>query len=64
MTCMRARRSSKFGQIRLQAAELAALERLKNPHRLIKGKIVCHFFSAILDQILFSSTARSAKELL
>ena len=29
MTCMRARRSSKFGQIRLQTAELAALEHLK-----------------------------------
>ena len=29
MTCMRARRSSKFGQIRLLTAELAALERLK-----------------------------------
>ena len=29
MTCMRARRSSKFGQIRLLTAELSALERLK-----------------------------------
>ena len=29
MTCMRARRSSKFGQIRLLTAELAALEGLK-----------------------------------
>ena len=29
MTCMRARRSSKFSQIRLLTAELAALERLK-----------------------------------
>ena len=29
MTCMRARRSSKFGQIRLLTVELAALERLK-----------------------------------
>ena len=29
MTCMRARRSTKFGQIRLLTAELAALKRLK-----------------------------------
>ena len=29
MTCMRARRSWKFGQIRLLTVELAALERLK-----------------------------------
>ena len=29
MTCIRARRSSKLGQIRLLTAELAALERLK-----------------------------------
>ena len=45
MTCMRAHRSSKFGQIPLLTAELAALERLK--------KWCCHCFSAILDQILF-----------
>ena len=38
MTCMRAQRSSKFGQIRLLTVELAALERLKNPHRLIMKK--------------------------
>ena len=29
MTCMRVRRSSKFGQIQLLTAELAVLERLK-----------------------------------
>ena len=29
MTCMRARRSSKFGQIRLLTADIAALEGLK-----------------------------------
>ena len=41
MTCMRAPRSSKLGQIRLLTVELAALERLKkNPHRLIMGKMV------------------------
>ena len=49
MTCIRARRSSKFGQIRPPTTELAALERLINPHRLIS----CHFFSAVLDPILF-----------
>ena len=54
MTCMRARRSSKFGQIRPPTMELAALERLKNPHRLILGKTVLQlFFSAVLDQIHF-----------
>ena len=30
--------SSKFDQIRPWTAELAALERLENPHRLIKGE--------------------------
>ena len=34
ITCTRACMSSKFGQIRPRTAELAALERLKNPHRL------------------------------
>ena len=54
MTCGRALRSSKLGQLRPQTAELAALERLKKPHRLIiMGKRCCHFFSAVLDQILF-----------
>ena len=40
MTCMRARRSLNFCQIRLLTAELAALDRLKKPHRLIIGKLV------------------------
>ena len=40
MTCMRARRSSNFCQIQLLTVELAALERLKNPHRLVIGKLV------------------------
>ena len=40
MTCMRARKSLNFCQIRLLTAELAALERLKNPHRLIMGKLL------------------------
>ena len=42
MTCMRAQK--KFGQVGLLTAELAALERLKNPHRLIMGKMVLPFF--------------------
>ena len=53
MTCMRARTSSNFGLIGPPTAELAALESLKYPHRLIKGKRCLHFFSAILDLILF-----------
>ena len=54
MTCMRAQRSSKFGQIRLLTAELDALERLKKiPIDLQWEKWCYHFFSAILDQILF-----------
>ena len=53
MTCMVGRRSSKFSQIRPPTAELAALEGLKNPHRLIMGKQCCHFSSAVLDQIHF-----------
>ena len=31
---------SKFGQIRLATVELAALEHLKNPHRLIMGELL------------------------
>ena len=55
MICMKTRRSLKFGHIRLPTAELAALECLKNPHRLIMGK---HFFSAIVYQILFIFVSR------
>ena len=52
MTCMRAGRSSKFGQIRLLTAELAALERLKkNPHRLIMGKTLLPLFLAVFEWI-------------
>ena len=53
MTCMRAQTSSNFGLIGPPTAELAALERLKNPHRLIMRKQCLHFFSAVLDLILF-----------
>ena len=50
---MISRTSSNLGQIRPRTAELAALERLKNPHRLIMGKPCHHIFSAIFDRILF-----------
>ena len=53
MTCMRAGTSLNFSLIGPQTAELAALERLKNPHRLIMRKQCIHFFSAVLDLILF-----------
>ena len=53
MTCMRARKSSNFGLIGPSTAELAALERLKNPHRLIMGKTMSPIFSAVLDRTLF-----------
>ena len=53
MACMRTRTSSNFGLIGPPTAELAGLERLKNPHRLIMGKGCLHFFSAVLDRILF-----------
>ena len=38
MTCMRAQRSSKFGQIRPPTAELAAPERLKKSPQTYNGK--------------------------
>ena len=43
MTCMRARRSSNFCQIRPLTADLAALERLKKPQKLIIGIGVATF---------------------
>ena len=45
--------SSKFGRIRPQTKELAALERMKKTHSLIMGKRCHHIFSAIFDWILF-----------
>ena len=50
---MRAWTSSNFSLIGPPTTELAALKRLKNPHRLIMGKRCLHFFSAVLDRILF-----------
>ena len=49
---MKPQTSSKFGQIRQPTAELAALERLKNPHRPIMVRRCFHFFSAVYDLIL------------
>ena len=54
MTCMRAGTSLNYSLIGPPTAELAALERLKkSPSRLIMEKGCLHFFSAILDRILF-----------
>ena len=39
-TPITSRTSSKFGQIGPRTAELAALEGLENPHRLIMGEIL------------------------
>ena len=53
MTCMRAGKILNFSLIGPPTAEFAALERLKNPHRLIMRKQCLQFFSAVLDLILF-----------
>ena len=53
MTCMRAGTSLNFSLIGPPTAELAALERMKNPHRLKMRKQCIHFISAVLDLILF-----------
>ena len=39
-TSITSQTSSKFGQIGQRNAELVALERLENPHRLIIGEIL------------------------
>ena len=44
MTCMRAQMSLNFGLIGPLTMELAALESLKNPHRLIMGKMMSPLF--------------------
>ena len=53
MTCIRAGTILNFSLIGLPTAELAALERLKKFFRLIMRKQCLHFFSAVLDLILF-----------
>ena len=47
MTCIRARTSLNFDLIGPSTAELASLERLKNPHRLIMGKKDVSTFSRL-----------------
>ena len=44
--------SSNFGQIGPLTTELAALERLKNSHRLIMGKCYLHASSFIFNRII------------
>ena len=56
MTFLRAGTSLNFSLIGLPTAELAALECLKYPHRLIMRKQCLHFFLAVLDLILFILT--------
>ena len=53
MTCIRAGTRLNFSLIGPPTAELAALERLKNPHWLIMRKQCLHFFLAVLDLNLF-----------
>ena len=53
MTCMRAGTGSNFSLIGPSTADLAVLECQKKQHRLIMGKRCLHFFSAVLDRILF-----------
>ena len=48
MTCMRAGMSLNFSLIGPPTEELAALERLKNAHRLIMGKDVSTFSQLFL----------------
>ena len=54
-TTIISRMSSNFGQVRPQIAELAALERLENPHRLIMGKNVV----ATLAPLFFTGSSSS-----
>ena len=56
---MKARRSSKFGQVGPPTAELCALERLKNPQRLIMWKTVLPLFLSWLDRIFFKLTGNN-----
>ena len=52
MTCMRAGRSSKFGQIQLLTVELAALEHLKKSPLTYNGKnIVASFYAPNFEKV-------------
>ena len=50
--CIKSRTSSNFGQIEPLTRELAALEVLKNSHRLIKGKCCLHTSLFIFYRII------------
>ena len=50
--CMKSRTSSNFGQIGPLTTELAAIEHLKNFHRLIMGKYCLHASYFIFDRII------------
>ena len=52
-SCIKSRTSSNFGQIGSLTTEFAALERLKNSHRLIMGKWCLHANSFIFYRIIF-----------
>ena len=51
-TCIKSQTSSNFGQIGPLTTELAALEHLKNSHRLTMGKWCLHASSFIFDWII------------
>ena len=51
-TCIKSQTSSNFGQMGPLTMELAALERLKNSHRLTMGKWCLHASSFIFDRII------------
>ena len=52
--------SSKFGQIGPWTTELAALERLKKSHRLIKGKMMPAVFDKIVSYLQVMRTCIEA----
>ena len=49
-TPIKSRMGSKFGRIRSGTNELPALERLKNPHRLIMRNVVTSLLLSILNR--------------
>ena len=60
-TCIKSRTSSNFDQIGPLTTELAALECLKIPHRLIIGKWCLHASSFIFDQIVIKVAGNQDK---
>ena len=51
-TCIKSQTSLNFGQIEPLTTELAALEHLKNSHRLVMGKWCLHDSSFIFNRII------------